>query len=297
MSAYIDTHRATYGVEPICRTLGLAPSTYYAAKSRPPSARAIRDATLKPEIARVYESNYRVYGRHKIWRQLHREGTPVGRDQVARLMRELGIAGVLRGKVKRTTTSDPRAERAPDLVERRFVAERPNRLWVADFTYATTWAHTVYVAFVIDVFSRRIVGWRADTSMRTDLVLDALEMAIWARDEIHEGLVCHSDAGSQYVAIRYTERLGEIGAAPSIGSVGDSYDNALAESAIGLFKTELHRRHGPWRNLDHLELAILEWVDWFNHRRLHREIGDIPPAEYEAAYHRKRAPLELSKTN
>ena len=297
MSAYIDTHRDQYGVEPICRTLGLAPSTYYATKTRPPSARAIRDEATKPEITRVYESNYRVYGRHKIWRQLQREGTPVGRDQVARLMGELGIAGVVRGKVTRTTASDPRAERAPDLVERRFVAERPNRLWVADFTYAATWAHTVYAAFVIDVFSRRIVGWRADTSMRTDLVLDALEMAIWARDEIAEGLVCHSDAGSQYVAIRYTERLEEIGAAPSIGSVGDSYDNALAESAIGLFKTELHRRHGPWRNLDHLELAILEWVDWFNHRRLHREIGDIPPAECEADYYRQRAALELLKTN
>ena len=176
MSAYIDTHRDQHGVEPICRTLGVAPSTHYAPKTRPPSARAIRAQALEPEITRVYQSNYRVYGRHKIWRQLNREGIPVGRDQVGRLMGELGIAGVVRGKVKRTTVSDPRAERAPDLVERRFVAERPNRLWVADFTYATTWAHTVYVAFVIDVFSRRIVGWRADTSMRTDLVLDALEM-------------------------------------------------------------------------------------------------------------------------
>jgi len=224
MSAYIDTHRDQYGVEPICRTLGIAPSTYYAAKMRSPSARAIRAQALEPEITRVYQSNDCVYGRHKIWRQLNREGIPVGRDQVARLMRGLGIAGVVRGKVKRTTTSNPRAERAPDLVERRFAAERPNQLWVADFTYATTWAHTVYVAFVIDVFSRRIVGWRADTSMRTDLVLDALEMGIWARDEIARGLICHSDAGSQYVAIRYTERLGEIGAVPSIGSVGDSYD-------------------------------------------------------------------------
>ena len=297
MSAYIDTHRDQYGVEPICRTLGIAPSTYYAAKTRQPSARAIRAQALKPEITRVYQSNYRVYGAHKIWRQLNREGVRIGRDQVARLMGELGIAGVVRGKVKRTTVSDPRAERAPDLVERRFVAERPNQLWVADFTYATTWAHTVYVAFVIDVFSRRIVGWRADTSMRTDLVLDALDMAIWARDEIDEGLICHSDAGSQYVAIRYTERLDEIGAAPSIGSVGDSYDNAMAESVIGLFKTELHRRHGPWRNLDHLELAILEWVDWFNHRRLHREIGDLPPAEYEEAHHRQITTPEPVKTS
>lgn len=197
MSAYIDTHRHQYGVEPICRTLGLAPSTYYAHKTRPPSARAIRDEATKPEITRVYESNYRVYGRYKIWRQLGREGIPVGRDQVGRLMGELGIAGVVRGTAKRTTISDPRAERAPDLVERRFAAGRPNQLWVADFTYAATWAHTVYVAFVIDVFSRRIVGWRADTSMRTDLVLDALDMAIWARDEIAEGLVHHSDAGSQ----------------------------------------------------------------------------------------------------
>jgi putative transposase len=297
VSAYIDTHRDQYGVEPICRTLGVAPSTYYAARSRPPSARALRDAAMKPHVTRVYESNYHVYGRHKVWRQLRREGVAVGRDQVARLMRELGIAGLVRGEVKRTTISDPRAERAPDLVDRRFVAERPNRLWVADFTYAATWAHIVYVAFVIDVFSRRIVGWRADTSMRTDLVLDALEMAIWSRDEIAEGLVCHSDAGSQYVAIRHTERLGEIGAAPSVGSVGDSYDNALAESVIGLFKTELHRRHGPWRNLDHLELAILEWVDWFNHRRLHREIGDVPPAEYEATHYRQITSPELAKTS
>jgi putative transposase len=252
---------------------------------------------MKPQVARVYESNYRVYGRHKIWRQLQREGLTLGRDQVGRLMRELGIAGVVRGKVKRTTIPDTRAERALDLVDRRFVAERPDRLWVADFTYAATWAHTVYVAFVIDVFSRRIVGWRAATSMRTDLVLDALEMAIWSREEIAEGLICHSDASSQYVAIRYTERLGEIGAAPSVGSVGDSYDNALAESVIGLFKTELYRRHGPWRNLDQLELALLARVDWFNHRRLHREIGDIPPAEHEAAHCRQITTHELAKTS
>jgi putative transposase len=211
-------------------------------------------------------------------------------------MRELGISGVVRGKVKRTTTPDPRAARAPDLVNRIFLAPRPNALWVSDFTYVATWSGTVYVAFVVDIYSRFIVGWRVATSMRTELVLDALEMAVWHRQEILDGLVCHSDAGSQYTSIRYTERLAEIGAAPSVGSVGDPIDNAVAESTIGLYKTELIRRHGPWRNVDQVELATLAYIDWFNHRRLHGEIGDIPPAELEDTYYRQLTAGQLVET-
>jgi putative transposase len=202
-------------------------------------------------------------------------------------MRTLGIAGAVRGKTRRTTIADPAAVRAPDLVKRQFTATRPNQLWVSDFTYVATWSGTVHVAFVIDAFSRLIVGWRSAASMRTELVLDALEMAIWRRASVLEGLVCHSDAGSQYTSLRYTTRLAEIGAAPSVGSVGDSYDNSLAESTIGLFKTELIRRHGPWRTLEEVELATLAWIDWYNHRRLHGQIGDLPPAELEAAYYRQ----------
>lgn len=298
MIDYVDTHKDRFGIEPICRDLEIAPSTYYAAKSRPPSARAVSDAALKPELERIYDKNYKVYGQRKVWKQARREGFDVGRDRVARLMRALGLAGVRRGKVRRTTIADPSAARAPDLVDRQFVAQRPNQLWVCDFTFVATWAHTVYVAFVIDVYSRMIVGWRATTSMRTELVLDTLEMAIWRRDhDTFDGLVCHSDAGSQYTSIRYTERLDEIRAAPSIGSVGDSYDNALAESVIGLFKTELVRRHGPWRNIDDLELAALGYVDWFNHRRLHSEIGDVPPAEFEANHYCQNSPGDLIETN
>jgi putative transposase len=286
MTAFIDQQREEFGVEPICRELQVAPSTYYAAKSRPASRRQLRDGELKPKIRACWEANYKVYGVRKIWKQLRREGIDVGRDRVARLMRELGIAGVVRGKARRTTIADPRAARAPDLVNREFAAIRPNQLVVSDFTYVGTWSGTVYVAFIIDVFSRFIVGWQAATTMRTELVLDALEMAIWRRDGLlNHGLVHHSDAGSQYTSIRYTQRLADIGAAPSIGSTGDSYDNALAESTIGLYKTELIRRHGPWRGVDQVELATLEYVDWFNFRRLHSEIGDIPPAELEAAYY------------
>jgi putative transposase len=285
MTRYIDEHRDRFGVEPICRALQVAPSTYYAAKRRPPSARAVRDAELAPKLQQVFDANYQVYGVRKLWRQLQRQGELVGRDRVVRLMRALGIAGVVRGKTKRTTISDPAAVRAPDLVNRQFTATRPNQLWVSDFTYVASWSGTVYVAFVIDVFSRLIVGWRAAASMRTELVLDALEMAVWRRAAVLDGLVCHSDAGSQYTSIRYTDRLAEVGAAPSIGSVGDSYDNSLAESTIGLFKTELIRRHGPWRSLDEVELATLGWVDWYNTRRLHGEIGHLPPAEHEAAYY------------
>jgi putative transposase len=287
MTRYIDEHRDRFGVEPICRALQVAPSTYYAARRRPPSQRAVRDAELRPKVLKVFDDNYRVYGVRKLWRQLQRQGELVGRDQVARLMRTLGIAGAVRGKPRRTTIPDPAAARAPDLVNRQFAATRPNRLWVTDFTYVASWSGTVYVAFVIDVFSRLIVGWRAATSMRTELVLDALEMAVWRRADLLDGLVCHSDAGSQYTSIRYTDRLAEVGAAPSIGTVGDSYDNSLAESTIGLFKTELIRRHGPWRTLDDVELATLGWVDWFNQQRLHGQIGDMPPAELEATYYRQ----------
>src|SRR5215218_503153 len=287
MTRYIDTYRDRFGVEPICRALQVAPSSYYAARCRPLSARASSDAELAPKILKVFNDNYQVYGARKLWRQLRREGELVGRDRVARLMRTLGIAGAVRGKPRRTTIPDPAAARAPDLVNRQFTATRPNQLWVSDFTYVATWSGTVYVAFVIDVFSRLIVGWRAAASMRTELVLDALEMAIWRRVGVLDGLVCHSDAGSQYTSLRYTTRLAEIGAAPSIGTVGDSYDNSLAESTIGLFKTELIRRHGPWRTLEEDELATLGYIDWFNHHRLHGEIGDIPPAELEATYYRQ----------
>ena len=274
----------------------VAPSTYYAAKSRPPSARAVSDAELKPKLLKVWEDNYKVYGARKCWKQLRREGHDVGRDRVARLMRELGISGVVRGKAKRTTTPDRAAARAPDLVNRRFLAPRPNALWVSDFTSVATWSGTVYVAFIIDIYSRFIVGWRVATTMRTELVLNALEMAVWRRQEILDGLVCHSDAGSQYTSIRYTERLAEIGAAPSVGSVGDPIDNAVAESTIGLYKTELIRRRGPWRNVDEVELATLAYIEWFNQRRLHGEIGDVPPAELEALYYRQLVTPELIET-
>jgi putative transposase len=248
---------------------------------------AIRHEDMKPKIMKAWTDNYKVYGIHKIWKQLARQGDPIGRDQVAHLMKDLGIEGIRRGKKHRTTTSDPKADRAPDLVDRQFTAARPNQLWVADFTYVPTWSGMVYVAFVIDVFSRMIVGWRVSNSMTTDLVLDTLEMAIWRRNDI-EGVICHSDAGSQYTSIRYTERLDEVSAAPSIGSVGDSYDNAMAETTIGLFKTELIWPQGPWRNADHVELSTLPYVDWFNNTRLHTEIGDIPPAELEANHYRQQ---------
>ena len=296
MIAYIDGHKGRFGVEPICTALQFAPSTYYAAKTRPPSARACRDAVLGPVVKACWEDNYGVYGRRKLWAALRREGHALGRDQVERLMRSLGIAGVRRGRAFTTTRPDPRAGRAPDLVNRAFAADQPNRLWVSDFTVVASWEGRVYVAFVIDVFSRMIVGWRAATTMRTDLVLDALEMAIWHRDELLDGLIAHSDAGSQYTSIRYTERLAEIGAAPSIGSVGDSYDNALAESTIGLYKTELIRRRGPWRSAEQVELATLGYVDWFNHRRLHGAIGDVPPAAAEAAHYARLPAGQVTAT-
>jgi putative transposase len=284
MIAYIDAHKERFGVEPICEQLPIAPSTYYAAKSRPPSARAMRDEALKPEIRRVHRDNFGVYGARKVWLQLCREEIPVARCTVARLMGDLGLRGVRRGAFKVTTTPDGCALRPADLVDRDFRASRPNQLWVADITYVATWNGFVYVAFVTDVFSRRIVGWRVSRSLRSDLALDALEMALWARGKNADGLVHHSDRGSQYLSIRYSERLAEAGAVASVGSRGDSYDNALAETIIGLYKTEVIRRRGPWKNIDDVEFATLEWVDWFNNRRLLEPIGDIPPAEYEMLY-------------
>jgi putative transposase len=291
--SFINDHRARWGVEPICRVLKVAPSTYYAARSRPSSPRACRDAELKQEITRVYKDNFSVYGARKVWRQLQREGIGVGRDRVARLMGELGICGVVRGSSKRTTIPAAVDDRPADLVERNFTAPAPNRLWVTDLTYVATWAGFCYVAFVIDAFSRMIVGWRVATSLRTELALDALEMAIWTRQgEALDGLVHHSDRGVQYLAIRYTERLAEEGAVASVGSRGDSYDNALAENVNGLYKAELIRRQGPWRTADQVELATLAWVDWWNQHRLHGAIGDVPPAEYEDAYYHANRELE-----
>jgi putative transposase len=290
MIAYINANRDRFGVEPICKVLPIAPSTYYAACRRPPSDRRRRDQELKVEIRRVYDDNVGVYGARKVWRQLHREGISVARCTVERLMGELGLQGMRRGKPRRTTTPDPAATRPADLVDRDFSATRPNQLWVADLTYVATWSGFVYVAFIIDAFSRFIVGWQAARSLRTDLALDALEMAIWRRQARLDGLVHHSDRGSQYLAIRYAERLAEAGAVTSVGSRGDSFDNALAETIIGLYKIELIRRRGPWKGLDEVEYATLEWVDWFNHRRLLEPIGHVPPVEFEAAYHQREDP-------
>jgi putative transposase len=290
MTRYIDEHRDRYGVEPICQHLPIAPSTYYESRTRPPSARAVRDAELKAHITRVHRENLGVYGARKVWRQLNREGVAVARCTVERLMRQMGLRGAVRGKIRRTTIPDPTVPRPADLVERRFTATRPNQLWVADLTYVATWSGFVYAAFIVDAYSRYIVGWQTSTSLRTDLALDALEMAIWRRQGELDGLVHHSDRGVQYLAIRYTERLTEAGAVTSVGSRGDSFDNALAETIIGLYKTEVIRRRGPWRGIDDVEYATLEWVDWFNHRRLMEPIGHVPPAEFEAAWHRKGDP-------
>ena len=291
MKAFIDEHRDAYGVEPICKVLPIAPSTYHAhaAQRADPArlpARAKRDAALVAEIRRVYEANFCVYGVRKIWRQLAREGITAARCTVARLMRAMGLQGVVRGKAVRTTIPDPAAACSLDRVNRQFKAECPNRLWVADFTYVATWVGFVYAAFVVDVFARRIVGWRVSRSARADFVLDALEQALHERRPFTgRGLVCHSDRGSQYVSVRYTERLAEAGIEPSVGSVGDSYDNALAETIIGLFKAEVIHRRWPWRSFEAVEYATLEWVDWFNHRRLLEPIGNVPPAEAEARYY------------
>jgi transposase InsO family protein len=293
MVSFIDDHRGEYGVEPICRVLPIAPSTYYAYKQqeREPalrSARAKRDDVLRDEIRRVHKDSLGVYGVPKVWRQLLREGIDVARCTVERLMREMELCGVRRGKRVRTTVGDDEAQRPADLVQREFKADRPNRLWVADFTYVSTWLGFIYVAFVVDVFSRRIVGWRLSRSMTTDFVLDALEQAIHARRP-GDDLIHHSDQGSQYLSIRYSERLEEAGITPSVGSVADSYDNALAETIIGLYKTELVHHQGPWKSGDVLEFATLGWVDWFNHRRLLEPIGWVPPVEFEEAYWQSQA--------
>lgn len=286
--SFINEHRNRFGVEPICETLQVAPSTYYAAVSRPPSARRLRDEELKGEITRVHRNNFDVYGVEKVWKQLRREDIEAGRDRVARLMADLELVGAVRGKTWRTTTPGEAGRRPADLVERNFTATAPNRLWVADLTYVSTWSGVSYVAFVTDVFSRYIVGWKVSTTLRAELALDALEMAIWARGTGDlGGLVHHSDRGVQYLAIRYTERLADAGAVRSVGSRGDSYDNALAESVIGLFKTELIKKQGSWRSFEQLELATAHWVDWYNNRRLHSAIGDVPPAEYEQLYRRQ----------
>ena len=293
MVGYIDAHKGRFGVEPICAVLPIAPSTYYEHKARQGEperlpARRQRDQQLKPEVQRVWSENLRVYGARKVWLQLNRESVRVARCTVARLMRELGLRGVRRGKRWRTTIPDEALERPADLVKRAFTATRPDQLWVADITFVSTWRGPVYVAFVIDVYSRRIVGWRVWNSLRTDLVLDALEQALHARTP-DAGLIHHSDRGSQYLSIRYGERLAEAGIAPSVGSVGDSYDNALAETINGLYKTELIHHRGPWHHLEAVEYATLEWVDWFNHRRLLQPIGDVPPAEFEQAYYNQLA--------
>ena len=302
MVAFIDQHRATYGVEPICAVLPIAPSTYFLRKAQQEdtttrSPRARRDDERRTAIQRVWDENDQVYGPRKVWRQLRREGVRVARCTVERLMRAMGLRGVARGRAwKITTQSAPTCTRPTDLVERRFTAMRPNQLWVADFTYVATWRGFVYVAFVIDVFARRIVGWRVSASLATDFVLDALEQAIYDRRGAADAdLVHHSVRGTQYLSMRYTDRLTEAGIAPSVGSRGDSYDNALAESIIGLFKTEVIQRKGPWRHLEAVEFATLTWVDWFNTRRLLEPIGYVPPAEYEADYYEQlngRAAIE-----
>ncbi len=296
MKAFVDDHRDTYGVEPICRVMQIAPSTYreHAARRRDPNrrpARAVRDDALTQQIRRVWEENFRVYGVRKVWHQLRREGLEVARCTVARLMKSMGLRGVIRGKHLKTTVSDPVTPCPSDRVNRQFKADRPNALWVVDFTYVSTWAGFVYVAFVIDVFARRIVGWRVSSSARTDFVLDALEQALYERQpsETDGQLVHHSDRGVQYVSMRYTERLAEAGIEPSVGSVGDSYDNALAETINGLYKAELIHRRGPWKTKESVELATLQWVHWFNHQRLLEPIGNIPPAEAESNYYRTKA--------
>jgi putative transposase len=291
MITFIDVHKSAHGVEPICKVLPIAPSTYrdHSAKRADParlSLRARQDLALQPEIARVFAVNFEVYGARKVWLQLNREGLAVARCTVARLMRGMGLRGVIRGKHIRTTFSDKAAPCPADHVNRQFHAPRPNVLWVSDFTYVSTWAGFVYVAFVIDTYARRIVGWRASRTAHTGFVLDALEQALHDRRPVHRGgLVHHSDRGSQYVSIKYTERLAEAGIEPSVGSVGDSYDNALAETINGLYKAEVIHRRGPWKSFEAVEFATLEWVDWFNHRRLMGPIGDMPPAEAEERYY------------
>ncbi len=289
MVAFIDQHHEGLGVEPICKHLPIAPSTYYEHRARAADpgrlpARVKRDQALCKEIQRIWGENYRLYGARKVWRQLQREGHVVARCTVERLMRRLEIQGVRRGAKRWTTERDETLPQPADRVNRQFAATRPNQLWVADITFVATWSGFVYVAFVVDVFARHIVGWRVSRSLRTDLVLDALEQALWSRRE-RDGLIHHSDRGSQYLSVRYTDRLTQAGIEASVGSVGDSYDNALAETIIGLYKTEVIRKRGPWKTSDDVEYATLEWVDWFNQRRLLASIGNVPPAEFEQMYY------------
>ena len=294
MVSYIDQYRDRFGVEPICAALPIAPSTYYAhrARARDPACRgprARRDAALSVQIQRVFEENFGVYGARKVWKQLNREGHRVARCTVERLMRALGLRGAVRGRRIKTTVPAVQPASIADRVNRTFAVSRPNALWVADLTYVASWRGLVYVAFVIDTFARRIVGWRVSNSLRTDLALDALEQALYERRvEPNRPLVHHSDRGVQYLSIRYTERLAEASIEPSVGRVGNSYDNALAETIIGLYKTEVIRRRGPWRHLEAVELATLEWAEWFNHRRLFEPIGDLTPVEKEEIYYQNQ---------
>jgi putative transposase len=291
MIAFIDDHRTTHGVESICRVLPIAPSTYYArlAVRADPSKGSVRsqnDAMLQPKIQKVWDDNWRVYGVRKAWRQLRREGVEVARCTVARLMANMGLRGIIRGKPTKTTFPDTSVPCPRDKVNRQFRALSPNTLWVSDFTYVSTWQGFAYVAFIIDTFANRIVGWKVSRSAKTDFVLDALEQALYARRPAHKGGLIHqSDRGSQYVSIKYTKRLADAGIEPSVGSVGDAYDNALAETINGLYKTEVIRRRSSWKTIDDVELQTLNWVDWFNHGRLFEPIGNIPPAEAEDNYY------------
>lgn len=289
--AFIDANRDEFGVEPICDTLQVAPSTYYAAKKRTPSAREMRDQLMMTMLMTLWTANRKVYGAHKLWKAARRAGHDIGRDQTARLMRQMGIEGVTRRRRVRTTKADPETARPADLVDRVFTADQPNRLWVVDLTYVPTWQGVAYVCFITDAFSRMIVGWRVASHMRAEMVTDALGMAAWNRGARLDGLVAHSDAGSQFTSVRWGEHLDDLGAVPSVGSVGDSYDNALAETINGIYKTELIRGpdQGPWKTVDQVELATLSWVHWYNAERLHGYCGDIPPIEHEEAHYAARS--------
>jgi putative transposase len=302
---FVDSQQAEHGVQPVLQALEdtpaqIAPSTYYAAKTRPASARSVRDTEVTSLIERIHRENYDVYGARKIWHELHRRGEPVARCTVERLMRQAGLRGLLRDKSPRTTRPAAETGRPRDLVKRDFTAAGPNQLWVADLTYVRTSMGWVYAAFVLDVYSRMIVGWQVSTSLYTDLALDALKMAIWRREnQVADlgGLVHHSDRGVQYRAIRYTQRLAETGAVASVGSKGDSFDNAMAEAFNSLYKAELVRNRGPWRGFDDLEMATVEYIDWYNNRRLHGELGHVPPAEHEQLHAMTQpvtAPLKTS---
>lgn len=297
MVSFVDDHRDRWPVAVICRTIALPERTFHAAKTRPPSARSISDAAHAIEIRRVWTANYSCYGPRRVYKKLRKEGYTVARCTVTRVMADLGLRGVQRGRKQFTTIPDDSAARPADLVDRHFVAERPNQLWLADITYVSTWQGWLYVAFILDVHSRMIVGWQLANHLRTDLVLDALEMALWRRDLTYGELIHHSDRGAQYLSFRYSDRLAEVNVSASVGSRGDSYDNAMIESLNGTFKAELIKLHGPWRTRDATEIAIIEWIDWYNADRLHSEIGDIPPAEHEAAWYPHNPAALAARTN